>query len=1107
MFKKNFIGDFIMNFKNHIRLFFVLIIFTFNSTAAFSVSILFDNTKNECAGNADWIIDNNQPDPYPDQSGITSSTSESYWTGAFSAFGVELVKLGYTVQTLPSSGSITYGDSSNPQDLSNYDVFIIPEPQDPFTTAEKNAILNFVNNGGGLFMIADHNGADRNNNGWDAQDVFNNSLDISSNFNLVFNSDNFTVDPSTYIESPQTYITTGISSIGIWGGCSITASGSSEEHIWKESSHTNGLLATAEYGSGRVVGIGDSSPFDDGTGQSGNNLYDGWTDYDDADMALNSVKWLLKLDSSIPAPNATSATNVTSSSFDANWDAVSGANGYYLDVATDSGFNNFVSGYNNRNVGNVTTYSVTGLSASTTYYYRVRAYDSSNQSSNSNTISVTTTSSGGGSTFTENFDNFPESGSNYNSGTFTGQDGSTWSYVDCRGDQHINGQSPCLRKASTAKVESGTISGGCNTLSFDYQKAFSTNVNLNVYVNSTLVTTITGGDGSIQNSGTINVGISGDFVLKFEQASASSGQITIDNVTWTSTGSTLAAPNATAATNVATTSFTANWDAVSGATGYYLDVATDNSFNNYVSGYQNLDVGNVTSYSVTGLAASTTYYYRVRSYDSSDTSSDSNTIDVTTSSSLATPNATSATNITTTSFTANWDAVSGATGYYLDVATDNSFNNYVSGYQNLDVGNVTSQSVTGLTASTTYYYRVRSYDSSNTSANSNTISVTTSSSSSGTVTDVYISEISDASTTASEYIELYNPDNTAFDLTGAKLVRVKASDNTSEYVYDIGTDGSGDTIIPAKGFLIIARGSSKSDFQNDWGITLASNVNYNEGDTNLYFGSSTARRWRLRMDGAKTADTGDGTLIDDTNGAAGGSGNRTYKKSDETFVTESSSNATPGELDDDQPLPVTLSEFTATYLSNKAILSWTTQSETDNSHWNIYKALSENFGQSTKINDLPIEAAGNSTETNHYIYTDKANFDSAIYYYWLESVTYSGQNSLFGPFELNIEDNNENHTPDAVQKFGLSQNVPNPFNPYTTIGFSLPKNGYAVVKIYNLKGELIKKIFEGNVIAKQQYNIKWFGEDKSHKTVPSGIYFYKLETKDFVQIKKMLLLK
>lgn len=68
--------------------------------------------------------------------------------------------------------------------------------------------------------------------------------------------------------------------------------------------------------------------------------------------------------------------------------------------------------------------------------------------------------------------------------------------------------------------------------------------------------------------------------------------------------------------------------------------------------------------------------------------------------------------------------MSGATSYRLDVSTSNIFGTYVTGYHDLNVGNVTSQSVTGLSANTFYYYRVRAFNG-NTSANSNVIKAKT----------------------------------------------------------------------------------------------------------------------------------------------------------------------------------------------------------------------------------------------------------------------------------------------------------------------------------------------------------------------------------------------
>ena len=77
-----------------------------------------------------------------------------------------------------------------------------------------------------------------------------------------------------------------------------------------------------------------------------------------------------------------------------------------------------------------------------------------------------------------------------------------------------------------------------------------------------------------------------------------------------------------------TSSFTANWRSVSDATGYRLDVSTTKSFSSYVPGYQNLDVGNTTSYNVTGLSPNTTYFYRLRAYNGNGTSPNSNVIRV-----------------------------------------------------------------------------------------------------------------------------------------------------------------------------------------------------------------------------------------------------------------------------------------------------------------------------------------------------------------------------------------------------------------------------------------------------------------------------------------------
>lgn len=171
------------------------------------------------------------------------------------------------------------------------------------------------------------------------------------------------------------------------------------------------------------------------------------------------------------------------------------------------------------------------------------------------------------------------------------------------------------------------------------------------------------------------------------------------------------APTADAMTNVDNNSFTANWTAaVGGVTpdGYYIDLAIDAGFVDYVSGYQNLDVSNVTLKNIfNNINANTTYYLRVRAYNDGGTSNNSGTVSVTSAPSI--PGISVASSITTTSFYANWSGSVGATSYKLDVNTISDFTGTAI-LDNFDVGNVTSYQVTSLTAGTQYYYRVRAYN-------------------------------------------------------------------------------------------------------------------------------------------------------------------------------------------------------------------------------------------------------------------------------------------------------------------------------------------------------------------------------------------------------------
>ncbi|NCA87308.1 MAG: hypothetical protein EOM83_17405, partial [Clostridia bacterium] len=153
---------------------------------------------------------------------------------------------------------------------------------------------------------------------------------------------------------------------------------------------------------------------------------------------------------------------------------------------------------------------------------------------------VTPPSGGGGM---ETFDNLTITGSSYTNGTFLGQDGSEWTFQKCRGDGTITGKSIMLGRNQTpqSNVYSGTIPNGCGTIEFDFMQAFGTAVNLNVLINDVVVGTVTssGEQNVVKHSDVFPVNVSGDFVIKFINVANSNGQVVIDNVSWTGSGSAL----------------------------------------------------------------------------------------------------------------------------------------------------------------------------------------------------------------------------------------------------------------------------------------------------------------------------------------------------------------------------------------------------------------------------------------------------------------------------------------------------------------------------------------------------------------------------------------
>ena len=96
--------------------------------------------------------------------------------------------------------------------------------------------------------------------------------------------------------------------------------------------------------------------------------------------------------------------------------------------------------------------------------------------------------------------------------------------------------------------------------------------------------------------------------------------------------------------------------------------------------------------------------------------------------------------------------------------------------------------------------------------------------------------------------------------------------------------------------------------------------------------------------------------------------------------------------------------------------------------------------------------------------------------------------------------------PRIVDKFALHQNYPNPFNPLTTLRYDIPDDGFVNIAIYDLKGKMVKKLVNSFRSAGDQ-SVQWNATNTQGEPVSAGIYLYEIQSREFRQTKKMVLLK
>ena len=371
---------------------------------------------------------------------------------------------------------------------------------------------------------------------------------------------------------------------------------------------------------------------------------------------------------SLEVPIARPGTDIQIDGFQANWDSVANASSYVLDISRNESFTDFLNGYRAKEV--VDTFEiVTGLLRNTNYYYRVRSKGFGAVSGNSEVISVRTTF-----------------------------------FASPKALEAIELQ-PTSFRAVWQPV------AGSDSYRLDVANDANFDDVLPDYNNLTITDTTQLVNGLTENERYF-------YRVRALKGSVFSGYSNIIDLTTTR----LSEPQLLATTNIELTSFTINWQAVSGAVRYRVDVGLDPSVINKIATDYDNRVVNGTSLDVVGLDANTVYYFKVRAENNVSTGGSSPGSARTVS--ITPPVVADATDQQLTSFQANWSAVANAESYLLDVAIDSSFNNLVAGFNAREILDV-FETVTGLQPDKTYYYRLRAKGLGSNSDYSNVKLVTT----------------------------------------------------------------------------------------------------------------------------------------------------------------------------------------------------------------------------------------------------------------------------------------------------------------------------------------------------------------------------------------------
>jgi hypothetical protein len=202
------------------------------------------------------------------------------------------------------------------------------------------------------------------------------------------------------------------------------------------------------------------------------------------------------------------------------------------------------------------------------------------------------------------------------------------------------------------------------------------------------------------------------------------------------------------------------------------------------------------------------------------------------------------------------------------------------------------------------------------------------------------------------------------------------------------------------------------------------------------------------------------------------------------------------DLNYDGAMPVEVKEFSAISKMNGTLLTWNTSTEVNNHGFELQRSAigQQSTDKSHKWDKVVfIEGRGTTNSPKEYSFMDH-NLKAGKYAYRLKQIDRDGKYEYSQEVEVNISG--------VPLKFDLIQNFPNPFNPITTIGFSLQVSGPTTLKVFDMIGKHVATLVNEKLEAGVHYQRIFDGSKLS-----SGIYFAKLTSEGKSQTKKLILIK